>query len=94
MGYQILYESGGIKTKIPSGKKKQRKSTIEWAMILLPIVLLLALVKNSGFRRFILPGNKDVTEAAIIRLVDSIQRGDHLDEAVTAFCRQIIENKE
>ena len=94
MGYRILYEKGAVKINL-SDRESIRKSTMfKWGLILASAIILLVLSQSSSFRRVFLPGNKDVTEAAVVELVDSIQRGSDFEEVITTFCRQIIENEE
>lgn len=43
-------------------------------------------------REFLIPGEPTVTQAAFSEMVTEIQAGEPLGDAVTAFCRQIVED--
>ena len=45
-------------------------------------------------QEFLLPGDPAVTAAALENMVDNIKDGNSIAEAVTAFCREIVENAE
>jgi len=92
MGYRISYENGGVRTRISPQKTVGRKRLMVWGAILAVAILAVCLHQSSSFRRLLLPGNKAVTEAAVTELVESVQRGEPFEDAITTFCRQIIEN--
>lgn len=92
MGYRISYENGGKRTEIPNKDLLNKNKIVKWAIFSVSIIMIIIVLQVSTIRRFLLPGNGAVTEAAIIDLVASIQEGETVGQAVTTFCRQIIEN--
>jgi hypothetical protein len=52
-------------------------------------------VKATGLpwvQKYLLPGDPEVTAAALEQMVDDLRAGHGLGAAVTAFCREIVEN--
>ena len=92
MGYRISYENGGIRTRISPPKNIGRKRFLFFGAVFALAIFMIAFHQSSRVRRFFLPGNKAVTEAAVTELVESVQRGEHFEDAITAFCKQIIDN--
>ena len=93
MAYSIKYVSFGE-------KKKQSKDT-KWkngmAAGLLVVVLLIGAmtVKHRGLgwvTNYLLPGDPAVTAAALEGMVTDLKEGDNLYDAVSAFCREIMEH--
>ena len=93
MGYRIEYGQGIIKkrTVISHSAKKQIKKFVP---ILLSTVLIVTMLwgKGESVRSFLIPGNDAVTVAALREMVCGLRNGESLTDAVTAFCREIIEN--
>ena len=91
MGYRIEYDGIGI---------QKRRGEIKWrGWITLVCVLLLVVgaitVKTVGLQwvqEVLLPGDPDVTAAALEGLVDDLRQGDALGQAIRAFCEEIIAN--
>ena len=92
MSYRIVYDNGVQKTYLSDEKPVGATRFLKWGLVLALLVLLMALHQNADLRRFLLPGNKEVTEAAALELIDAIQQGEKMSEAVAAFCRQIVAN--
>lgn len=85
MGYKIRY---GL--RIPAEKKRGRWQYV--AAIVLAVVIALLCVDIWNGRQWLLPGDPQVTAQALDTMVDSIREGEPLGEAITCFCREIIEN--
>jgi len=91
MGYRIMY-SPEDKGKYPMKvKKKDSKKWLVAAMAVLAISL--------GIRKFeykekaiewLLPGDPGTTKAALSTMLEELRSGEGLQEAVTAFCREIL----
>lgn len=90
MSYRIVY-GPEIKRKTPVEKRWKiwLASGIGAALILLGIS-----GKWNVLQKFFLPGDADVTGAALQGMVDDLKNGDSFSEAVTAFCKVIVENAE
>lgn len=90
MGYQIMY-SPEDNHKYPAYKPKSKN---RW---LFPVVITIALLVAAGIpnvrnslERWLIPGDAQVTKAAFSAMLDQLRTGEPIDEAVTAFCREII----
>lgn len=87
LGYRITYGENAEKKEL-AGKK--RKLPLRWIGAgLLVIAMLIPSVRN-GARDALLPGNSEVTAAAVEALVEDLRSGDSVSEAVSAFCAYII----
>ena len=87
MAYKIEYGMGH-KVKVKVGKRKR---------FVLPAAVLVAVAMVCGIPQLrtmlwngLLPGNEEITAAALWDLATDLQAGQGLSEAVTAFCRQIL----
>jgi len=91
MAYCIHY--GPVKTK--DGKKERRPGRLPLLLFSLT-VLLVILISVSGIgpiiRNFLLPGDAEVTQAALQTMVQNLGDGRPLWDTVTAFCQEILEN--
>ena len=93
MPYRIDYLSGGTRrrplhTKLP-------RTAVKTAIIILALIAGALTVKIIGLpwvQEVLLPGDPAVTAAALENMTDGLRSGDSLVEAVTAFCREIIDN--
>lgn len=89
MAYQITY--GPVKQKRAAAKNGRGKVL---AAIFLAALILSFLV--SGYREqiaaFLLPGDPDVTAAALQDMAVQIGAGENIGDAFTCFCQEIIEN--
>ena len=92
LGYRILYADGGKKIKLPNKAISVNRRLLKWVVFSIVIILLVAISQSRAVRHFLLPGNGAVTEAALGDLVESLKDGEQVGEAVTAFCKHIIEN--
>lgn len=90
MGYRITYES--------PFKSENRKTFVKKTIYLklISVVVIAFAVSfalfNTKLRRMILPGDPVVTERALSELVVDIREGQPVSDAVTAFCREILDN--
>ena len=76
MGYRIVYSRG--KTKHQMGKKF--------------LVIAIAVVAVMGAIWRVSDGIRQLPEAALESMVDTVRDGGSVSEAITAFCQEIIEN--
>lgn len=72
---------------------KQAKRIVCIAISICAVVMFLS-VKGSlnTFKEWLLPGDARVTEVALNTLVEDLKDGDSLDDAITAFCQEILKN--
>ena len=93
MGYKISYENGGAKTENITKQKFPRKQNVfRLGVFIVTAIFLILLHQSKSFRRFFIPGNPEVTEAAVVEFVESVRQGNRFEDAITAFCQQIIDN--
>ncbi len=89
MGYAIQY-AAGVTKKYPHKKRRGKPNKKTLLGLIVVTVIAVALVHIPAFRRLVLPGNPEITERAIIKMVDELQAGEGLGEAVSTFCREVI----
>lgn len=95
MGYRIVYESAIVK------KTKIRRVTSPKQYIIIGSLVLLMLLSicwlgwnKTNIRRYLLPGDPDITGAAIEELIEEIRSGTSVTDAVSAFCKEIVDHAE
>lgn len=93
MGYRVEYG--------PQEKKKESKLLNPLKMQILTTVFLLFFVLGvrgawpegtEKLKEFLLPGELSVTETAFQNLVTEIKEGESIGDAVSTFCREIVEH--
>ena len=90
MGYRITYENGVIR------KQALRKYRVKWKLWgtgVLVAGLVVALMVPQGrlwVRDLVLPGDEDVTAAALEGMVSDLRSGESIGVAVEAFCQEIL----
>lgn len=93
MGYRIDYgQPFDQKYPMPS-----RRSRLPWMVC--GALLLFALLTNlywpegrAALRDILIPGDPEVTAAAFSGMMEDIRTGEDVTGAVTAFCREILDN--
>lgn len=90
MSYRISYGQTIIRTELP----KVRNGGKLYKIMLISCICLIIMtaVFSSNFRKCLLPGNPEVTEKALVGLVEDLKDGEPLYDSITVFCRQILEN--
>ena len=93
MSYRISYGQTLIKEMIKEPAINKQGKIIPALLIAGCILAVSVFASGSdGLREYILPGNAEVTEAALSELVSNVRSGEPLGEAITVFCQEIIEN--
>lgn len=90
MGYRITYENGVAKKETVRLRRFRWK---RWGAGAVAVALAVALMIPAGrlwVRDLLLPGDEEVTAAALEGMVENIRSGEPVGEAVEAFCREII----
>ena len=87
MSYRIQYDT----KKHPWQKRLKRQKYV------LPVGIICLSLLTLGYfgmdkLQFLLPGEPSVTAAALDNMANSLQEGETLQEAITAFCREILDN--
>ena len=95
MAYTIQYgaparaEAAWIK-----GQKKRSKRYIALGLVIALILSIFLLGSEESVQRFLIPGDPEITKAAVTQFTQNIQQGDNFKQAITTFCREIIESAE
>lgn len=94
MGYCISYNPE-LDRKYPMGKTKKKKKWIGFSAVL-AVVLLAGALPNTKetVKDWLLPGDAQVTEAALTCFVQDVKEGVSVKEAFTVFCLEIMESAE
>ena len=64
-------------------------------IIIVAVIFICALyigAQNGSLSRILLPGDPEITEAAISTLIENLQDGKTVADAVEVFCKEIISN--
>ena len=91
MSYRIVY--GPDVPAVRENRINPLRLQLWTAVFAVAFVLLVRQVWPEGrtvLQRILLPGEPGITEAALIGMVEGLQAGEGVGEALTAFCRQII----
>lgn len=92
MGYHIQYGETLIKKKIKLPYFMKNRNKIATMLIVTVICTTLGLIgKNERVQEILIPGDDEVTRAAFECMIDEVQAGSSMVDAVTVFCREILE---
>lgn len=92
MGYVIQYNPENNK-KFPVKALGKRRRKWLTALILTAIILgMMRTELGSWIKMWLLPGDAVQTEASLSAFVENIRAGEPLSDAVTTFCREIIDH--
>lgn len=94
MGYRIDYNGGTVVKKPIYAPKVGKKKIVLLSAAVLTAAFLLWPMGRRCVRDLLLPGDEDVTAAALSELVNDLSAGEPVGEAVEAFCRDIIADEE
>lgn len=85
MGYKITYgKTGAMRTEVAANKKRDIRST---AAIWIIVVIIFALLGSTLKKE-----EQEVAFSALNNFAEDIKNGEGVADAVTAFCRDIIES--
>ena len=90
MGYSISYENGSAVKR-----KRAERGHNKLLVVILAAAISFAAVRIVGYdqvKKLLIPGDAEVTQTAFHDFVDRIQQGSGVQESITAFCRDIMEN--
>lgn len=93
MGYRVIYGKTRKVRRNTTSKVNSQKSLIIWSIALLAAAFICLIGwSDPGFRQYLLPGDPRITETALDQLVVDIQNGESFSDAITTFCREIIDS--
>ena len=92
MAYRIRY--------ISFGEEKKAEGRRNWKTLLAGLLVAMLLIGAMFVKigelpfvmEYLLPGDPSVTAAALDGMVEDLKEGESIKNAVTAFCREIIEH--
>ena len=92
MSYRILYDPE-LKEKYPPLKTKKSSSGWMTAVLLAALIFLASSVPaiSAALKSWLLPGDPEVTEAALVSLADDLRAGTGFRESITSFCLEILD---
>ena len=92
MSYKIVYGP------MPDVPKVRKGGTLRLRMLTAVFLLLFVFLVGQAWpegrevlRRCLIPGEPTVTEALFADMLSEIRAGEPVEEAVTAFCRELME---
>lgn len=88
MSYYVEYNPES-KRKYPIKRSYKRKFPKKVVGILIICVCIYAMIQ-CGFHRYLLPGDPDVTVAALSTLVQQMGEGEPVKDAILTFCEEVI----
>ena len=89
MGYRIEYNNIGRH----GTKKTNKRAACIAAVLVLSLVFGAIAIKSIGLtwvKEVLLPGDPDVTAAALEALAEDLRNGESIADAVKAFCQEIV----
>ena len=88
MAYKIQYNPEDTARYPQAGRRKP----IPWKRLLLLMAVCAAALwlRRNGIPAFLIPGDPEVTTAAANNMVQNLQQGSSVNEAVTVFCKEIL----
>ena len=93
MSYRVVY---GPMPREKSGRKGIFRLQMMTAVCLLMLSLGIRTAWPEGrevLRHYLIPGTETVTQEAFGDMIEGLQAGQSVREAVTAFCRQIVQHE-
>ena len=91
MSYSIKYDTSPSMKHYEKNVVTTKRKKVLIASGVIGAAILIALY-IAPIRRLLLPGDPMITERAIVKAVDELQAGEGLGEAITTFCREVIES--
>ena len=93
MGYYIQYEQGSTrKIKIPDCISGFDSKSI--FRIMIAIVFVFFVIMGAYYGDCFIPGDKEVTKAAFTDMVEELENGESMQNAITTFCREVLDGAE
>jgi hypothetical protein len=93
MSYKIQYEKFLKQELLGIKSRKIPYPIVKWSVISI-IAVTAAILCRLGMFDFLIPGNKEVTKDAFQTMVEGVQEGNSVKDAVVAFCEEILAGAE
>lgn len=94
MAYQISYGQTMVKNNF---REKRTKKNSKLALCIIVFSIIFALLYAAGIenvKKFLTPGDRDVTETALATFVEVLKEGEGVSSAFKSFCEEIIHGAE
>lgn len=92
MGYLIQYGEYMTKEYIPDKKDRSgKRSVLVWIICGLILVGFFVSGTGAAVGRMLLPGDPDITEAAIENFAGNMSNGVGFLDAATVFCKDVLD---
>ena len=88
MAYKIQYSPETAK-RYPQFRSKKKGKAGKWVVLMMVFAAALWMRIN-GVPDFLIPGDPEITKTAAAMLMNDIQGGVPVGDAVTTFCEEII----
>lgn len=89
MAYKIQYTPQDAHRYPPISQKRKRTSRTIWLLVLIAGIALC--FSYYGIPDILVPGDAEVTKSAAREMISLLKAGTPVKDAVTAFCKQIID---
>ena len=86
MGYRIMYQSIGKHSNFQSTGRIKKVIVLSAAVLCIGALIAF----RNVLLQWILPGDPVVTGRALENMIQSLQNGVQFQDAITAFCKEII----
>lgn len=90
MGYKIEYGQTMEITHLKDAKTFSAGKVL--ILVLITVIILCTYSMKDKVIDLLIPGNTEVTKTAISEMIQSLEDGVEIKDAVTAFCAEIIEH--
>ena len=90
MSYHITYNPD-LRKKYSTSKKNKTKP-LKIALLLLVGFVAVYIFTQSGFARYLIPGDPEITTEAFSEMVKHVRQGESVGNAIVVFCREIIQS--
>ena len=93
MGYRIQYGQTMTKEEIKEPVDTKRMKPLLAIILLICIVFFFIFLGGTEtLRDCFIPGDPEITEAAVKMFIEDVREGESIGDAITAFCLEIIDN--
>ena len=93
MAYKILYSPEDAR-KYPISRVEGKGKWLRCTLVCIALCSLLSVPKvRIALEKWLIPGDVDGTKTALSTMLEQIRTGEPIEEAVSAFCREIIYNE-
>ena len=92
MSYRVEYGVSGESVFINTDKLRRKKRGVRIICAMLVVAVLAYGIVNGWIWDFFFPGHNEITKAAAENMIAEIREGEPVADAVTAFCKEIVQN--